>query len=541
MNQFARPVKLHRKDPNVLYYERVYQNRQNNNYQGRQQESSNDPNTPATPAGNDVKDANGQPSTSAPASSNNRSSFPYHSRYERQNGPRTGADTSLIAPMGGAIKHKQLLFKKRTRQIYLSKDDTRDLKEQEYRPWVLEDYDAQHSFTGSLEGGQRSDYVLFVLTDNGFKVVSLDRWYKFQQRRNIRTMTADEAEEQMKKEKKLARHESTRWMMIDRLEGEDEPVLQPTTKRFRVADTDGPKVKREDGEDRTRDDSDIDDIDFDDVFQDDEEVAHDVEVEDDDVKEGRQRIKKEIKGYGPNGDQDDDDDDMAEEKLTSEGKQLRKLVRDLEKNRAYESDEERDPYASSADDMDTDVEEESEKEDDQEKSAKKKLLKKGLKKKEGLSKPIGRPGSPSLHHVKREHGTALGKRSLTQSASRSGSSSPSRNNARSPAGSLPSSPLGALSSSGKDVRKRKVDDQDGNRATKLAAPDDPTIITEAEVIDVLRNKPMTTKEFLLHFRKRIKKNEQNKTIVASLLKKIARRINTDDPNVKSLELKPEYA
>lgn len=35
-------------------------------------------------------------------------------------------------------------------------------------------------------------------------------------------------------------------------------------------------------------------------------------------------------------------------KLTSEGKQIRKLVRDLEKNEDYESDdEERDPYASS--------------------------------------------------------------------------------------------------------------------------------------------------------------------------------------------------
>lgn len=48
------------------------------------------------------------------------------------------------------------------------------------------------------------------------------------------------------------------------------------------------------------------------------------------------------------GSQEADDnmfDDMG--KLTSEGKQMRKLVRDLEKNRAYESDEEGDPYASS--------------------------------------------------------------------------------------------------------------------------------------------------------------------------------------------------
>lgn len=58
------------------------------------------------------------------------------------------------------------------------------------------------------------------------------------------------------------------------------------------------------------------------------------------------RVKKEIKDFAI-GNQDDVDeyDDMG--KLTSEGKQMRKLVRDLEKNRAYESDDDIDPYASS--------------------------------------------------------------------------------------------------------------------------------------------------------------------------------------------------
>jgi transcription initiation factor TFIIF subunit alpha len=38
-------------------------------------------------------------------------------------------------------------------------------------------------------------------------------------------------------------------------------------------------------------------------------------------------------------------DDMG--KLTSEGKQMRKLVREHEKNPSYDSDDEADPYASS--------------------------------------------------------------------------------------------------------------------------------------------------------------------------------------------------
>jgi transcription initiation factor TFIIF subunit alpha len=57
-----------------------------------------------------------------------------------------------------------MLFKKRTKQIYLAKEDTRELKEQEQRPWILEDIEGQNNFTGTLEGGQRSDYVFFVLT-----------------------------------------------------------------------------------------------------------------------------------------------------------------------------------------------------------------------------------------------------------------------------------------------------------------------------------------------------------------------------------------
>jgi transcription initiation factor TFIIF subunit alpha len=81
---------------------------------------------------------------------------------EPNRGPKTGADTSLIAPMGGATRNKQMLFKKRTRQIFLAKEDTRKLREEEQKPWVLEDFDNQNGFVGTLEGGQKSDYMLFV-------------------------------------------------------------------------------------------------------------------------------------------------------------------------------------------------------------------------------------------------------------------------------------------------------------------------------------------------------------------------------------------
>lgn len=131
---FARPVKLQRKDADKQNYHRHFGN---NKTAG---------NTPGGAAG-----------ATATGESSSSTSSPHY-------GPKTGADTSLIAPLGGATRNKQMLFKKRTKQIFLAKDDVRELKEQETKPWILEDYDGQNSFTGVYEGSKQSDYVFFVLT-----------------------------------------------------------------------------------------------------------------------------------------------------------------------------------------------------------------------------------------------------------------------------------------------------------------------------------------------------------------------------------------
>lgn len=166
-NTFSRPVKLHRKETNYIPYRQYIQNLNEQNAANAAANAAaaakaaaimaGTPipadNTPKK-AGSNVEDLGGSgPSPDGPQVT-----------PQPQHGPKTGADTSLIAPLGGATRNKQMLFKKRTKQIYLAKEDTRELKEQEHRPWILEDYDSQNSFTGSLEGGQRSDYMFFVLT-----------------------------------------------------------------------------------------------------------------------------------------------------------------------------------------------------------------------------------------------------------------------------------------------------------------------------------------------------------------------------------------
>lgn len=167
-------------------------------------------------------------------------------------------------------------------------------------------------------------------------------------------------------------------------------------------------------------------------------------------------------------------------------------------------------------------------------------------KKEGMSKPIGRPGSPSLYNKRESSPTS-------RSGSPAGPSFPLREN-------RPSSPLNPSSptrhaspshrssptpsSPSKDHgKKRKLEDSSvinslDVKHRRVGKDDD--LITEQEVIDTLRGHPMTTKEFLMNFRKRIKSNDQNRNIITDLLRKVAKRNNSADPSTRLLELKPEF-
>ncbi|KAG2237307.1 hypothetical protein BDF21DRAFT_442935 [Thamnidium elegans] len=564
-NKFARPVKLHRKETNFIPYRQYIQNLNAQNAANAAAAAAAAAKAAAIMAGTTIPNdnTNNKINKNVEDLGNEISPDGPQVTPQPQHGPKTGADTSLIAPLGGATRNKQMLFKKRTKQIYLAKEDTRELKEQEHRPWILEDYDSHNSFNGTLEGGQRSDYMFFVLSDNGFKVMPVDRWYKFQPKRNFKTLTLEEAEEQLKKQQK---RENGRWMMLKREneQAETADVVRPN--KLKVVDTDEVAKTGSDDEGNNRQDSDMDDLDFDDVFQDDDEATAEHEVEDEDVKDSKDRVKKEIKDFAiGNQEVDDEYDEMG--KLTSEGKQMRKLVRDLEKNRAYESDDDVDPYASSAEELDSDANDEDGEEDNESKEKEKKnasaLKKKAVAppskpvmpkkahtakvKKEGMSKPIGRPGSPSLYINKRESSPAGRTASPVRPSSplkearpssplnTSSSSSPSRPAHR--ASPTPSSP------SKEHSKKRKMKDiaavsSVDTKHRKIGKSSD--LITEQEVIDTLRGHPMTTQDFLMNFRKRIKSNSQNRAIITDLLRKVARRSNSADPSTRMLELKPEF-
>ncbi|RKP07179.1 hypothetical protein THASP1DRAFT_24626 [Thamnocephalis sphaerospora] len=296
--------------------------------------------------------------------------------------PGDSIDTSVIAPFGGAALNRRNLFKKRTRQVFLSKDsaEVREERRRDNYPWILEDFDASHSFTGNLSGGQghTAKYALFFFSDDGFRVVMADKWYKFQPKPKYRTLTAEEAEEQMQLMKKK---ESDRWIMHrfgrkeeDGEDGESEAKpaagalgvrsrrdAGPRKRGMRTVDRGESSLFTDDEDDgnssRKRKSAargDVDELDFDidQDFQDDEEGMQDPEQQDEETKESTRRQKSNYRMADQSDieevdDMEDSDKEAGKEKLSSAGKEMRKIVRGIEHDAVYESDNEKDPYAES--------------------------------------------------------------------------------------------------------------------------------------------------------------------------------------------------
>ncbi|GJN88021.1 hypothetical protein Rhopal_000977-T1 [Rhodotorula paludigena] len=152
------------------------------------------------------------------------------------------------------------MFKKKTRRVFVSSEEARRLKREEWQPWVLEDDEGRERWIGRLEGGagesdakggktaggaasgqgrvaqagQRSAaglegwrpaaeasatggggsaYVAFVFGDNGdeFQVVPVNRWYRFNQGPKYLTLAEEEAEAEYARQQKSKDPE--RWVM----------------------------------------------------------------------------------------------------------------------------------------------------------------------------------------------------------------------------------------------------------------------------------------------------------------------------------------
>lgn len=87
-------------------------------------------------------------------------------------------------------------FQKKTKQVFLVPEATRQLRREERFPWVIEDAQAQEIWVGKMEEAAKSETLgMFMPAANDvFKFVPAHRWYKFQKKPHYHVPSLEEAE-----------------------------------------------------------------------------------------------------------------------------------------------------------------------------------------------------------------------------------------------------------------------------------------------------------------------------------------------------------
>ncbi|GBC04751.1 hypothetical protein RclHR1_05840012 [Rhizophagus clarus] len=286
---------------------------------------------------------------------------------QQHTGPTTGADTSKIAPFAGARHNKKNLFKKRTTQIYLADDRQRQLKAEERLPWVLEDYDGTNTWVGQFE--ETDAKYGFLIKDkqdeNKLRFLPSHRWYTFRPQIKYKTLTIEEAEEEMARAKK---RDNDRWMMRrwgkqndneKKIADEEGGIVELKSVMKTVENEEDLFGSDDEGLRRPRRGIESDEeMEFEQVFEDDEEELPDDANPIDEENAEVVKLKKRAIHKPTSLEGEDENEDSF--KLTQEGMQLKKLVRKFDDNEAYDdSDKESNPYASEIEESEEELSSES--------------------------------------------------------------------------------------------------------------------------------------------------------------------------------------
>ena len=279
------------------------------------------------------------------------------------------------------------------------------LRYEETLPWHLEDVDGKNVWVGSYVAALSEVNVALVISGGGFRMIPLERYYKFNHKRLQNIKSLEEAEKEIAKRETGA----DRWALQDQKRLEEKQQLAETRKFLGG----GAKVKMESATSRAipkterRDDNDID-LSGDEFQDDDENPGFD--ADDEDTKDAKERLRRdhlkasifdEVK-------EEEVEKEEKEEKLEKlrdkvEGKKLRKKLTKYDKNLAYASDDSDsdNPFASSSE-SDTDEEKDKEKtkeeidnKDEDKKAADQNKLGSGSNTK-GNTTPSGKQKAPDL-------------------------------------------------------------------------------------------------------------------------------------------------
>ncbi|KAK4644419.1 transcription factor IIF subunit tfg1 [Podospora bellae-mahoneyi] len=241
------------------------------------------------------------------------------------------------------------------------------LRYEETLPWHLEDAEGKAGvWVGSYVAGLSDSNVAFVIDGARFRMIPLERWYKFDEKPRFDTLSLDDAEKLMYEVKEVKR-----WVMKDK-EREERLREKLETRMFLNGPT---RVKTESATSRAARGSERqDDYELDisgDEFQDDDETPG-FEADDEDAKESKERVRKEQLASNLFGEGEEDKVEKEErerqlEKLKRKmiGKQTIKGLVKLEKAMDYDDMSESDsnnPFTDSSDSDDSDEEEKKEEE-----------------------------------------------------------------------------------------------------------------------------------------------------------------------------------
>ncbi len=227
-----------------------------------------------------------------------------------------------------------------------------EIRYEEALPWHLEDADGKNVWVGQYEAPLSHAKVALQIHGQGFRMIPLEKWYKFTSKRGaIKTMSIEEAEKAMGQKMPISR-----WAVRD-AQREQAAKLMAESRTIVNGRT---AVKQESGtfkQASRREKQDHDDIDFSgDEFQDDDENPGYEPDRDEDAKDANDRIRREqlkANNFGARDEKEVEKEEDEEKKEELErklfGKGLRKALKRRDKQFQYDSDSsrDRDPFASS--------------------------------------------------------------------------------------------------------------------------------------------------------------------------------------------------
>ncbi|KPV76889.1 uncharacterized protein RHOBADRAFT_51874 [Rhodotorula graminis WP1] len=457
-------------------------------------------------------------------------------------------DLSLVGKGAGGATNVQRrgpggMFKKKTRRVFVSSEEARRLKREEWQPWVLEDDEGRERWIGRLEGGAGeiessakapqqqngnraglqgwrpaadsnatgsggSAYVAFVLSDNQdeFRVLPVSRWYRFNQGPKYLTLAEEEAEEEYARQQKSKDPE--RWVMHRRIAPPPGSAAAgatassssgASTPRGAAASSSAPSASslRSRMLANSAQGSRLD-------------VANRAGGRpQEETKELEERIRREMRAVErPDEIPDDDEVDALEgegERLNRTGKEIKKLVKKSDKTGNYESDDDvENPYASDDDDSDASATSHAS-------GARPGSRAASPTRGSSTSRPASRAASPSSSGA-----AMLARRAASPSSKR-----------KRDAGAGSDSEGGASSSTADGSKRRKGGSGSGKGKSPSPGPSSGlapgALLSEADLIAFLKARPgqtSPTKDLLRHFGRALK-DKRNKEAMGGLLKAVA--------------------